>query len=243
MGKVILITGSSTGIGAECAKLLAKGNDVIVHYNSSRDAAENVVNEVKLNGGRAITVQADLTSEKGCVSLANFVKEKFGKLDVLVNNAGGILKRETVSELSWEIMEKTFRLNVYSLMKMTSLCTPLLEKGINSCIVNISSIAARHGAPTGTIYGAAKGAVDTFTRGCAKELAPKIRVNAVAPGVIDTPFHTGKSTPEQFEAWKNNTPLQRIGEAKDIAHAVRFLVQNSFITGETVDVNGGLYMR
>jgi 3-oxoacyl-[acyl-carrier protein] reductase len=128
-------------------------------------------------------------------------------------------------------------------MMVTSLCVPLLEKGENPCIINVTSLAIRHGAPTATIYGAAKGAIDVFTRGAAKELAPKIRVNAVAPGVILTPFHDKVSTAEQMEMWRENTPLKRHGEAAHIARAMKFLIENDFMTGETIDINGGLFMR
>jgi 3-oxoacyl-[acyl-carrier protein] reductase len=109
--------------------------------------------------------------------------------------------------------------------------------------VNISSIAIRTGAPTATVYGAAKGAIDVFTRGLARELAPAIRVNAVAPGVIQTPFHDKVSTPQFMESSRQNTPLQHLGEAIHIARAIRFLIENDFVTGETLDVNGGLFMR
>ncbi len=109
--------------------------------------------------------------------------------------------------------------------------------------MNTTSIAARHGAPTATLYGAAKGAIDSFTRGMAAELAPAIRVNAVAPGVIDTPFHERYSTPERMKKFLENTPLKRNGRPADVARAIRFLIENNFITGETIDVNGGLFMR
>ena len=101
----------------------------------------------------------------------------------------------------------------------------------------------RTGAPTATVYGAAKGAVDVFTRGLARELAPAIRVNAVAPGFIRTPFHEKVSTPELLESSRQNTPLKKLGQADQVAEAIRFLIESSFVTGETIDVNGGLFMR
>jgi len=119
----------------------------------------------------------------------------------------------------------------------------LLQQQFMENIINISSIAMRHGAPSATIYGACKGAIDSFTRGLANELAPKIRVNAVAPGVIDTPFHKKVSTPEKMKKFKEITPIKRIGEAIHIAKTIKFLIENDFITGETIDVNGGLFMR
>jgi 3-oxoacyl-[acyl-carrier protein] reductase len=128
-------------------------------------------------------------------------------------------------------------------MKISGLCIPLLEKADNPAIINISSIAARHGAASATPYGAAKGAVDSFTRCLAQEVAPEIRVNAIAPGVIETPFHEKVSTPEKMKEWAEKTPLQKNGKPDDIAHAVQFLIENQFVTGETIDINGGLQMR
>ena len=126
---------------------------------------------------------------------------------------------------------------------LSSLFLPLLERATDPCIINVSSIAARHGAPTATVYGAAKGAVDSFIRGAAAELAPKIRVNAVAPGVIETPFHERYSTAARMEKFREDTPLKRNGKAVHVARAIKFLIENDFITGETVDINGGLFMR
>lgn len=243
MSKVILITGASTGLGAATARILAPDNDVIVHYNQSKDAAEQVAEEVKSRGGKPVLMQADLTSEQACIDLVEKVKKQFQKLDILVNNAGGMIKRQSAKGLEWQHMLDTFNLNTFSTMKLSSLCIPLLEKADDPCIINITSIAMRNGSPTSTIYGACKGAIDSFTRGFAKELAPKIRVNAVAPGVIDTPFHEKVSTPEKMKQFRENTPIKRIGEADHIALTIKFLVDNDFITGETIDVNGGLFMR
>jgi len=243
MSKSILITGASTGIGAETARRLAEGNKIFVHYNSSRGPAESVAADVKENGGQAELVQADLSKEDGCRALVQAVSESTDKLDVLVNNAGGLIKRQGVREYEWPLMEDIFALNTFSAMMVTSLCLPLLDKGEDPCIINISSVAMRHGAPTATIYGASKSALDSFTRGIAKELAPGIRVNAVAPGVIITPFHDNVSTPEQIEAWREGNPLKKNGEAAHIAKAIEFIVNNDFINGETLDINGGLFMR
>jgi 3-oxoacyl-[acyl-carrier protein] reductase len=243
MARIIVITGASTGIGGETAKLLAEGNNIFVHYNASREAAEQTAAEVQERGGTARLVQADLFSEAGCDALYSEVSVMTNRIDVLVNNAGALVQRQAIGELEWNLMERVFSLNTFSTMLLSSLFLPLLERGTDPCIVNISSIAARHGAPTATLYGAAKGAVDSFTRGAAAELAPKIRVNAVAPGVIDTPYHQRYSTPARMEQFRSNTPLQRNGRAIEVAKAIQFLIENQFITGETIDVNGGLFMR
>ena len=243
MSKTILITGASTGIGAETALQLAKGNEIFVHYNASKEAAEKVAAGVEQNGGKAVLAQADLSTEQGCRDLLDAVKSVTDKLDVLVNNAGGLIRRQGVREFEWRLMEEIFALNTYSAMMVTMLSVPLLEKGTDPCIINLTSVALRHGAPTATIYGASKAALDSFTRGAAKELAPGIRVNAVAPGVIVTPFHEKVSTPEQLEAWREANPLKRNGHAGHIAETIRFVIENDFINGETIDINGGLFMR
>lgn len=243
MSKVILITGASTGIGAETAMFLANNNQIIVHYNSSGEEAKQVADEVTHLGGKAHLVQANLSAEEGCQKLAEYTSRNFDRLDLLINNAGSLIKRHTATELEWDLMQQTFAVNVFSAMKLSSLCIPLLENGNYPCIVNITSIAMRHGAPTATIYGAAKAALDSFTRGLAKELAPAIRVNAVAPGVIETPFHEKFSSRERMEAFKEATPLKINGKAKHVAMAIEMLIENQFITGETIDVNGGLFMR
>ena len=243
MSKHILITGASTGIGAETARVLADGNTIFVHYNASQKPAETVAAQVTEAGGKAIVIQADLSAEDGCRALVQAVSAETSKLDVLVNNAGGLIKRQGVQALEWGLMEEIFALNTFSTMMVTSLSIPLLEKGEDPSIINLTSVAMRHGAPTATVYGASKAALDSFTRGIAKELAPKIRVNAVSPGVILTPFHDKVSTPEQLEAWREGNPLQRNGEPIHIAETIRFLIQNDFINGETIDINGGLFMR
>ena len=243
MSKIILITGASTGIGAETARHLANGNKIVIHYNTSQQAAEEVAGEVEKLNGQAHLVAADLSTESGCQELFNAVAANTDRLDVLVNNAGGLIKRQSVREYEWKLMEEIFALNTFSAMMVTSLCIPLLDKGTDPCIVNISSVALRHGAPTATIYGASKAALDSFTRGIAKELAPTIRVNAVAPGVIVSPFHDKYSTPEQLEAWRDGNPLKKNGEPIHIAQAIKLVIENDFMNGETIDVNGGLYMR
>ena len=243
MSKIMLITGASTGIGAETARHLANGNKIFIHYNASKQAAEEVAAEVEKLNGQAHLVPADLSSETGCQELINAVAADTDRLDVLVNNAGGLIKRQSVREYEWKLMEEIFALNTFSAMLVTSLCIPFLEKGTDPCIVNITSVAIRHGAPTATIYGASKAALDSFTRGIAKELAPAIRVNAVAPGVIITPFHDKFSTPEQLKAWREGNPLQKNGEPIDIAQAIKLVIENDFLNGETIDVNGGLFMR
>ena len=244
MSKTILVTGASTGIGAETARLLAPGNKLFLHYNASEEAAKSVKEDVERLGGEAILIQADVTSEQACIDLVEAVKAQTDHLDVLVNNAGGMIKRQAADALEWSLMEQIFALNTFSLMKISSLCVPLLRASKQDPnIVNISSIVIRHGGPGATLYSAAKGAVDAFTRGLSRELAPEIRTNAVVPGVIDTPFHVKVSTPEKMKAWAEGNPLKKNGQAIHIAKTIQYLIENDFVNGESIDVNGGLNIR
>ncbi|MBC8161495.1 MAG: SDR family oxidoreductase [Roseiflexaceae bacterium] len=241
-----LVTGASSGIGTATALMLAESGATIgIHYHRSSEAAQRVAAQVQAKGAKPVLIQADLASEEGCRSVIEQLGRETDTLDALINNAGDLVKRYPASELEWQLMEDMFRLNVFAVLLLSSLAIPFLARSKNNpCIINITSVGVRTGSPSSTIYGASKGAIDTFTRGLARELAPKgIRVNAVAPGVTETPQHERLSTPEQMQAWKNNTPLGRHGTPQDIAHAIQFLIANTFITGETLDVNGGLSMR
>ncbi|MBF6302605.1 SDR family oxidoreductase [Nocardia amamiensis] len=243
MNKTILITGAGTGIGAATARELAPGNRMILHYNTSKADAVALREELAPLCESVDLVGADLTTDIGCENLVDEIAGLLPALDVLVNNAGGMLERQSVKDLTWSHLADTFVLNAVSAMRLTSLCTGLLERGTNPCVVNVTSIAMRHGAPTATAYGASKAAVDSFTRGAAKELAPKIRVNAVAPGMIDTRFHARVTPQDMLRQFIENTPLGRIGDVTDVARTIRFLVESEFITGETIDCNGGFSMR
>lgn len=239
----ILITGASTGIGAETARLLAPGNELFLVYNRSVDAAKALATETNALGATTHLLQSDISSEIACIELFRQIGGLTDSLDVLVNNAGGLIRRQAADALEWKLMEEIYALNVFSLMKITSLAIPLLRRAEAASIVNITSIASRHGAAGATIYGSAKNAVDALTRGWAKELAPAIRVNSISPGVIVTPFHDKVSTPEQMDAWAEGNPLGRNGEPSHIATAIKFVIENDFINGESIDINGGLLMR
>ncbi len=166
--KKLLITGASTGIGAETARLLAPGNLVFVHYASSRRKAEGVAREVEQLGGRAVLLQADLTTEAACIGLVEALGAHADSLDVLVNNAGGLVRRQAARGLTWDLMLETFSLNAFSAMKIASLCIPLLEKGTDPSIVNVTSVVVRHGGPTATIYAASKGRSTSSRAGSAR---------------------------------------------------------------------------
>lgn len=239
----ILITGASTGIGAEAARVLAPGNELFLVYNRSVDAAKALAAETNAAGATTHLLQSDITSEIACIDLFRQIGALTESLDVLINNAGGLVRRQAVDALEWNLMEEIYALNVFSVMKVTSLAVPLLRKGTDPSIINMTSVASRHGGAGATIYASAKGAVDSLTRGWAKELAPAIRVNSISPGVIDTPFHEKASTPQQMEAWAQANPLGRNGHPAHIASAIKLLIENDFINGESIDINGGLMMR
>jgi 3-oxoacyl-[acyl-carrier protein] reductase len=243
MSKIILITGSSTGIGASTAEHLSSGNQIIVHYNSSRSAAKNVAKIIESRQGLPHIIQADLTHQEGCEKVAAFINKRWGKLDVLVNNVGGLIQKHHASDISWSLIDKLFKLNTFSTLYLSSICIPLLQKGHKPCIVNLSTVSIRSGGTFKSVYTATKGAIDGFTRSLARELAPDIRVNAVAPGVIETPFHKNLMTDVQKQEVITRTPLKRLGEAQQVAKVIAMLIDNEFITGETIDVNGGLTMR
>lgn len=239
----IVITGASTGIGAATAKELAAGNTIYIHYNRSAEEAEKVAEEVTQKAGTPVLIQADLSNEEGCQKLADEVASRTNTLDVLVNNAGGILHRHAIEDTTWKIAYDTFALNLFSAMRVTALLLPLLRKRETANIINITSVAARNGSPTAVTYASAKGALDTYTRGLAKGLAPAIRANAIAPGIILTPFHDKATPDEQLEKFMNATPLGYAGTAEEIAGAVRFILETPFLTGESLDINGGMNMR
>jgi len=243
MGKKILITGASTGIGAATAELLAPGNIIYIHYNRSEADAKNVLEKVVRNSGQGFLVQADLSTEQGCKGLIDQITALTDSLDALVNNAGALLKRMPLEDVTWDFMHQVFAINTYSLLTVTVGCAPLLQKGTDPCIVNITTSSVRRANANSISYGAAKGAVDAMTRGLAVHFAPTIRVNSIAPGMIDTPFHVKVTDPEAFQKSINNIPLRRVGTAYNIAHTIKYAIENSFLTGSAIDVNGGQEMR
>lgn len=244
---VSLVTGASTGIGAATAHALAKaGSAVAVHFNQSEDAANKVVEQITAQGGRAIALQADLSELKASDALAKAVGQHFGRIDLLVNNAGSMIARCKLLEISDDYWQKVFEINVASVMRMTRAVAPAMIAQKSGTIINISSIAARNGGGAGVIaYASAKGAVLTMTKALAKELITHgIRVNAVNPGVIDTPFHERFTSPQQMSAMVANIPQGRVGTAEETASVIAFLAggEASHIVGEAIEVNGGLWM-
>ncbi len=245
-GRRAIVTGAGRGIGRAIAMAIGgAGAEVVVHYHKSKEGAEQTASEIRTIGGKAWTEQADLTDSKQVEGLIKRVGEQWDSLDILVNNAGDLVKRCVVAEYPDDLLDQVTRLNFYSAVYVSRAAIPLLKKGTNPNIINVSSIAAHNGGSNGgAIYASTKAAVHTLTRGLAKELAPVIRVNAISPGVALTDFHRTHNTPANLEVVKNNTPLKRLGTAEDQAGAVVFLASaaGSFITGEVIEINGGLWV-
>lgn len=246
--KVVLVTGSSTGIGAAVAKAFgANGATVAVHYNNSKSEADQVAAEIENSGGKATVMQGDVTDSAICARLVDDTVKQFGRIDVLVNNAGGLIKRIPIAEISDDMFSKVVQLNMRSALMCTRAAAAQMRKTGGGAIVNVTSIAARHGGAAGAVlYAGTKGFISTITRGFAKELVKdNIRVNAVSPGVILTPFHERFSTPEMLEGFKATIPMNRLGEADECTGAFLFLASeqmSGYITGQIVEVNGGQYM-
>ena len=247
MSNVVLITGGSRGIGAATALLAAKhGYAVAVNYTANSLAADEVVRLIRADGGQAITVQGDVAREADVLAMFEKVDAKFGRLCALVNNAGVVDQTSRVDAMSMARLQRMFEVNVFG----SFLCAREAVKrmstrygGAGGGIVNVSSAAAKLGAPGQYVdYAAAKGAIDTFTLGLAKEVALEgIRVNAVRPGIIETDIHASGGLPNRAREMAPQVPMQRAGTAHEVAEAIVWLLssQSSYTTGTLLDVTGG----
>ena len=239
--KTVLITGASRGIGRATAKKFAQnGYNVIIHYNKSEKKALSLEKELRNYDIRTLTVKADITDEKQIKNMINIAQKTFGKIDVLVNNAGISLTKQ-IQDYKLEEIQKLFATNTIGSIIVTREVSKLMISEKYGKIVNISSIWGKVGGSMESAYSASKGATISLTLALAKELAPSgINVNCVCPGVIDTDMMKNYST-ETKEELKNATPLNRLGKAEDIANAIYFLASEdaSFVTGQILTVDGG----
>jgi 3-oxoacyl-[acyl-carrier protein] reductase len=246
-GKVALVTGASSGIGAATAAVFADlGARVAIGYHRNQKGAEEVRAKIAATGARAVAIQADMRNPAEIAPMVQSVVEQLGPIDILVNNAGSLVARIPIAKLTEEGWDEIIDLN----LKSAALCSQavtasMIERGTGA-IINVVSIAGRNGGGPGAgPYAAAKGGLISFTKSMAKELAPHgVRVNAVSPGVIDTPFHEVFSTPEMIMNFVKAIPLGRVGKAMECATAIAFLASDaaSYVVGETLEVNGGQIM-
>ncbi len=246
-GRVAVVTGASTGIGRWAAIALAEcGASVAINYNRNREGAEETKHLVESHGGRGVVVQADVATKPGAQSLIETARAQLGPVDILVNNAGDMIQRCPLLDFSEELLDQVMNLNFKSVLFCAQAVMPeMMERGHGS-IINVGSIAGHHGGgPGAAVYAAAKAAVMCLTKGLAKELAPYgVRVNGVAPGVIDTPFHERMSTPELLQQFVTTIPLGRVGTSEECGRVIAFLASDAagYIHGETIEINGGQLM-
>ncbi|HEY8033009.1 MAG TPA: glucose 1-dehydrogenase [Methylocella sp.] len=242
-GKVAVVTGASKGIGAAIAKSLgAAGAAVVVNYASSKEAAARVVAEITGKGGKAIAVHGNVSEEKDVQRLFQETKKAFGSLDILVNNAG-VYAFESLEAVTETEFHREFNINVLGTILATKEAVKYFGPGGGS-VINLSSVVSENPMPNSVVYAATKGAVDTITRGLAKELGSrKIRVNAIAPGLVETEgVHELGFIGSDFEKHAvDNTPLGRSGQPDDIARVAVFLASDSsgWLTGERITASGG----
>jgi 3-oxoacyl-[acyl-carrier protein] reductase len=247
-GRVALVTGGATGIGgAISAALGAAGMKVAIHYHAGDEAAQGVADQIRRIGGEALLLQSDITEAKAAEDLVRRTMDVFGTLDVLVNNAGGMVARRPIETLDDEFFDAVIDLNVRQLVHACKAAAEAMRPNGRGSIINVSSISARTGgSPGSSIYSGAKAFVSTFTRSLARELAPQnIRVNALSPGTISTAFHERHSTPEKLEATRKSIPMARLGRAEDCAGSALFLASDAlsgYVTGQVIEVNGGQFM-
>ena len=243
-GKVAVVTGASKGIGAEIARHLAsEGAAVVVNYATSKAGADRVAAEIVANGGRAVAVQADVAKKEDIDRLFSEAKKAFGRLDVLVNNAG-VYEFTPLEEVTAKHFHRMFDLNVLGLLFASQAAVRQFGPEGGS-IINISSVAATSAPATASVYSGTKAAVNAITRSLAQELGPRhIRVNSINPGMVETEgVHAAGIAESDFrKQTEAQTPLGRIGQPEDIAPAAVFLASSdsAWITGETLYISGGL---
>ncbi|MDH6595181.1 3-oxoacyl-[acyl-carrier protein] reductase [Variovorax sp. TBS-050B] len=247
-GKTALVTGASTGIGAAVAiAFAARGMRVAVHYNSSADAAKQVVETIAAAGGEAFALQADVRDTAAIRECTKQAAARLGRIDVLVNNAGSLVKRVPIAEFDDALFDEVMHINARSVLAFSREVVPLMRAHGGGNIINVTSVAARTGGGPGAyLYAGAKGFVSTATHGLAKELVgDRIRVNAVAPGVIQTPFQDRFSTPAMLESFRAGIPMGRLGTPDECVGAFLYLASeqlSGYVTGQVIEVNGGQYM-
>jgi 3-oxoacyl-[acyl-carrier protein] reductase len=247
-GKVVLITGASTGIGAAAAVAFARlGSKLVVHYNESLAAAEDVAAQIRSMSVPVLLAGGDVMQEADVRRIVAETMSAYGRIDILINNAGGMLGRVRIEDYTVEHINRVLALNCTQVALFMREVIPVMRRQKSGNVINVTSIAARHGGGGGAIlYAGAKGFVSTVTHGWAKEVVGDgIRVNAVSPGVITTPFHDRYSNAEQLKAMQAMVPMNRLGSAEECAGTFIYLASDdlsAYVTGQVIEVNGGQYM-
>jgi len=246
-GKVALVTGASSGIGAATATVLADlGAKAAIGYYHNERGAEKVREGILSAGGKAVIIRADVRQSAEIRTMMERVAGELGPIDILINNAGSLVKRIPILDVTEEAYDDVMNLNLKSAILCSQAVAPSMIGRKSGAIVNIVSIAGRNGGGPGAgIYSSAKGGLIAFTKSLAKEMAPYgVRVNAVSPGVIDTPFHEVFSTPQMLANFVKGIPLGRVGTSMECAKVIAFLASDAatYVIGETVEVNGGQLM-
>ena len=239
MSKVIIITGASRGIGRSMAEYLARqGNKIIANYNKSGEKAKELQEELKKENIEIDIFQADVSKREECQSLVKYTIDKYKKIDVLINNAG-ISVWGPFTDLKDEQIKEIIETNLYSAIAMSQEVSKYMIQEKSGCIINISSIWGLVGASCEVAYSITKAGIDGLTKGLAKELGPSdIRVNSIAPGLIDTEM-ISDFTKEEIKEIENQTPLGKIGKPLDIAKTANWLIEDEFATGQVISPNGG----
>jgi 3-oxoacyl-[acyl-carrier protein] reductase len=246
-GKIALVTGASSGIGAATATVLADlGAAVAIGYLHNDKGAFATRDAIAAAGGKAVALRADVRHAAEARGLVEHAAAELGPLDILVNNAGSLVRRTPIRDASLENWNEVMDLNLTSAVVCSQAAMPSMVERKGGAIINVVSIAGRNGGGPGAgVYATAKGALITFSKALAKELAPHgVRVNAVSPGVIDTPFHEVFSTPEMIQNFIKGIPLGRTGKSLECATVIAFLASDaaSYVVGEAVEINGGQLM-
>ncbi|TAL43671.1 MAG: SDR family oxidoreductase [Methylovulum sp.] len=246
-GKTALISGAGVGIGRAVALALGRAGAMIgLHYYSSKTAAESLLAELTALNIKALLLPGDLTSESEANAVVDKLVDATGRLDILVNNSGGLVKRAKIEDCTLENWNKSLDLNLSSAFLLTRRAIPHLRASGSGRIVNILSLSVQTGGANGAgAYAAAKGGLMVFTHTLAKELAPEVRTNSVMPGTVETQHHEIHSTPEMLENYRRQTPLGRNTFAEEVASSVLFLASDmsSHINGALIDISGGRFLR
>jgi 3-oxoacyl-[acyl-carrier protein] reductase len=241
------VTGSSTGIGRAAAIGFAEqGCRLAVHYNSSEDQAREVVGKIEEAGGDVLLLKGDVSNSGDVKRMVGEIQDRYGRLDVLVNNAGGLIERRTLEEMTEDLWDRVMEVNLKSVYLCSQAVLPMMKRQGKGKIINVTSVAARNGGGPGSVaYATAKGGVSTLTRAMAKELISEgILVNGIAPGVITTPFHDRYTPPEIREQLAKSIPIGREGTPEETIGAVLFLASPAanYLVGEIIEINGGQLM-